>query len=87
MVNLKGEATDQPRGSNIEAALYAAADKLEASLWKFQMAQQVSQEQAENHFFDPTNGFSNNNFSVQKLQLEEKMRDSQIARQLISAIV
>ena len=51
------------------------------------MAQQASQEQAKNHFFDPTNGFSNDDFSVRKFQLEEKMRDSQIARQLISAIV
>ena len=66
MVNLKGEATDWPRGSNIEAALYAAADKLEASLWKFQMAQQGGQEQAENHFFDPINGFSNDIFFLTK---------------------
>ena len=87
MVNLNGNTTNLPPGSKIKAALNAAADKLEASLWKFQMAQQVSQEQAENHFFDPKNGFSNDVFSVRKLQLEEKIRDSQITRQLISAIV
>ena len=57
MANLQGDATNPPAGSKLKAALNTATDKLETLLWKFQMAQQVSQEQAENHFFDPKTVF------------------------------
>ena len=89
MVNLKGEneATTLLPGNKIEAALNMAATQLEVSLEHVHLAQQALTEQAKNQFFDLQNGFTNTNFSKRRVHLEAKIRDNQITRHLISAIV
>ena len=73
MVNLTGKNTEQPpRGGNIEAALHAAADDLETSLWNFQMAQQASQEQAKNHFLTPQTVFQTTIFPYKSSSWKRK---------------
>ena len=76
-----------PPGNKIKAALSMAATQLEVSLERAHLAQQASTEQVKNQFFDIQNGFTNTNFSKRRLHLEAKIRDDQITRHLISAIV